>query len=101
MGQTLAELWNDMTVTVITNDGKVIVGTMKGLDKTSNIILDDSHERVFSIDSGVEKHHHGLIILRGENVALIGETDRDEDVKIDFDNIKAEPLKTIATRGSK
>ncbi|CAG8745116.1 37794_t:CDS:2 [Gigaspora margarita] len=38
----------DLTVEVITSDGRVIVGTFKGFDQTKNVILSSCHERVFS-----------------------------------------------------
>lgn len=91
----LAESCNDKSVSVITSDGKVLVGTLKGIDKTTNVILDDSHERVFSSDQGVEKHQLGLCVIRGENVALIGEVDRDIDHKLDLGKCKAKPLKPV------
>ena len=43
------------TVSVITADGRNIVGTLKGYDQTINIILDESHERVYSQNAGVEQ----------------------------------------------
>jgi U6 snRNA-associated Sm-like protein LSm8 len=47
MSTTLHE-WLDKTVTVITSDGRNIVGTLKGFDQLQNLVLTDSHERVFS-----------------------------------------------------
>lgn len=91
----LAQSCNDKSVSVITSDGKVLVGTLKGIDKTTNVILDDSHERVFSLDQGVEKHQLGLCVIRGENVALIGEVDRETDQKLDLSKCKAKPLKPV------
>lgn len=91
----LGETCNDQTVNIITSDGKVIVGTLKGIDNGTNIILDDSHERVYSTDQGVEKHHIGLCVIRGENVALIGQIDRDIDGQLDLINCKAKPLKPV------
>ncbi|XP_021844300.1 sm-like protein LSM8 isoform X1 [Spinacia oleracea] len=38
----------DQMISVITNDGRNIVGILKGFDQATNIILDESHERVFS-----------------------------------------------------
>ncbi|GMN61079.1 hypothetical protein TIFTF001_030175 [Ficus carica] len=38
----------DQTISIITNDGRNIVGVLKGFDQATNIILDESHERVFS-----------------------------------------------------
>ncbi|KAM0948190.1 putative U6 snRNA-associated Sm-like protein Lsm1/8 [Dioscorea sansibarensis] len=36
------------TISVITNDGRNIVGVLKGFDQATNMILDESHERVYS-----------------------------------------------------
>ncbi|KAK8939847.1 hypothetical protein KSP40_PGU010811 [Platanthera guangdongensis] len=38
----------DQTISVITNDGRNIVGILKGFDQATNVILDESHERVYS-----------------------------------------------------
>lgn len=43
-------------------------GTLKGFDQTINLILDESHERVFSTTQGVEQVILGLYIIRGDNV---------------------------------
>lgn len=83
------------TVTIVTSDGRVIVGTLKGFDQTINLILDESHERVFSSTSGVEQVILGLYIIRGDNVVLIGEVDEDSDKKLDLSQIRAEPLSSI------
>ncbi|KAK1420540.1 hypothetical protein QVD17_22219 [Tagetes erecta] len=40
-------------ISVITNDGGNIVGILKGFDQETNIILDESHERVYSTKEGV------------------------------------------------
>uniref|UniRef100_A0A131XZ56 U6 snRNA-associated Sm-like protein LSm8 n=1 Tax=Ixodes ricinus TaxID=34613 RepID=A0A131XZ56_IXORI len=58
------------TVSIITADGRHIVGTLKGFDQTINLILDESHERVYSSAHGVEQVLLGLYIVRGDNVHL-------------------------------
>ena len=63
----------DKVVQVVTNDGRNIVGVMKGFDQTTNVILDECHERVFSSDAGVEQVVLGLYIVRGDNIAVVGE----------------------------
>ena len=35
-------------VSVITNDGRNIVGILRGFDVTTNLLLEDCHERVYS-----------------------------------------------------
>ena len=48
-------------VSIITADGRNFVGLLKGFDQTINIILDDTHERVFSTTQGVEQVRFSLV----------------------------------------
>ncbi|TRZ19232.1 hypothetical protein HGM15179_007905 [Zosterops borbonicus] len=73
----------------------VTQGTLKGFDQTINLILDESHERVFSSSQGVEQVVLGLYIVRGDNVAVIGEIDEETDSALDLGNIRAEPLNSV------
>jgi len=68
---------------------------LKGYDQTVNIILENSHERVFSLASGVDQVVLGLYIIRGDNIALIGELDEDKDARTDLSEIKANPIKAL------
>ncbi|XP_018568119.1 U6 snRNA-associated Sm-like protein LSm8 [Anoplophora glabripennis] len=83
------------TVSIITSDGRNFIGTLKGFDQTINIILDESHERVYSTTTGVEQVMLGLHIIRGDNVALIGLIDEEIDNRLNLSNIKAEPLNPV------
>ena len=46
-------------------------GNLRGFDQTINLILDESHERVFSLTAGVEQVVLGLYIIRGDNMYVI------------------------------
>ncbi|ESO01569.1 hypothetical protein HELRODRAFT_100431 [Helobdella robusta] len=94
MSTTLESIVNHM-VSIITSDGRVIVGMLKGYDQLINLILDDSYERVYSSTQGVEQVLLGLYIVRGDNVAVIGEVDEDVEKNLDFPSIRAEPLNPI------
>ncbi|KAG8041293.1 hypothetical protein G9C98_002281 [Cotesia typhae] len=89
------ESYVNHTVSIITSDGRNFVGTLKGFDQTINLILDDSHERVYSMTQGVEQVVLGLHIIRGDNVAIIGELDDDVDSKLKLRSIRAEPLSAV------
>lgn len=89
------ESYVNHTVSVITADGRNIVGTLKGFDQTINVILDDSHERVYSNTQGVEQVVLGLYIIRGDNIAVIGEVDDELDSRLDLMNIRADPLNAV------
>ncbi|KAI9228530.1 MAG: hypothetical protein DHS80DRAFT_30658 [Piptocephalis tieghemiana] len=86
------EKFMDRSVMVVTLDGRILVGNLVGFDQTTNIILSSCHERVFSLDTGMERQPLGLHILRGDNICVIGEVDGEMDESLDFPNIKALPI---------
>ena len=71
------------------------VGTLKGFDQQINLILEDTHERVYSTNAGVEQVVLGLHLVRGDNIAVIGEVDEEIDKRIDLNNVRAEPIASI------
>lgn len=93
------------------------VGTLKGFDQrydnflnskkacflniviiffsSINLILEDTHERVYSTNAGVEQVVLGLHLVRGDNIAVIGEVDEEIDKRIDLNNVRAEPIASI------
>lgn len=92
---SVLEACADQTVSVITADGRILVGCLKGFDHATNVILDDCHERVYSMDQPVEIQRLGLYIIRGENIAVINEIDTNLDRNLDLENCRAPPLKPV------
>ncbi|EST05038.1 Ribonucleoprotein LSM domain protein [Kalmanozyma brasiliensis GHG001] len=82
----------DQQVLVITQDGRVIVGTLRGSDAVGSIILASSIERIFSADEGVEEVPLGLYILRGDSICVVGLVDKVKDREVDWEKIMAEPI---------
>jgi len=74
----------DKLVTIITTDGRLLVGYLRGYDQTTNLILSASQERTISPDEPCTTEDLGLYILRGDNVALVGETDEEKDQSINW-----------------
>lgn len=95
-GETTLAPLVDTTISVITNDGRNIVGVLRGYDQATNLILDESHERVYSTKSGVEQLGLGLYIIRGDNIAVVGEIDEELDASLDLSQIRAAPLKPVS-----
>ncbi|ODN76806.1 hypothetical protein L202_05408 [Cryptococcus amylolentus CBS 6039] len=89
------ESYVDHTVQVILQDGRIIVGKLKGSDVYTNLILADSVEREYSVDQGVEMVPLGLYVIKGDNVALVAEVDEEKDSTINYTEIRAEPLGEI------
>ena len=78
----------------MTNDGRIIIGDLKGYDQYLNIILNECTERIFDSNIGMTEIILGLYIIRGDNLSTIGELDIDIDKSTNWDNIHAEPLKS-------
>lgn len=82
----------DQQVLVITQDGRTIIGTLRGSDAVGSIILASSIERIFSPDEGVEEVPLGLYILRGDAICLVGLVDKEKDKEVEWDKVLAEPI---------
>ena len=91
----LLEQYSNQKVLVLTMDGRVLLGVVKGFDPQCNLILTKCSERIFSVNEGVDLLEHGMYIVRGDNVASIGELDDEIDATVNWAEIQAEPLKTI------
>jgi len=89
------ETFQDKMVNVVTQDGRVIVGVLKGFDQRVNLILDKSVERVFSSEAGVQFEPLGLYIIRGDAVVTVGEIDEVKDAELDLEEIMAAPLPEV------
>jgi len=66
---------------VVTSDGRLITGTLIGLDQVQNLILNNSQEYVYNgtsttndkDESTTEQVPLGLYVIRGDTVCLVGE----------------------------
>ncbi|XP_055336208.1 U6 snRNA-associated Sm-like protein LSm8 [Paramacrobiotus metropolitanus] len=94
MTSTLESFFNKR-VLIITNDGRTLLGTFQGYDQTINVVLTDASERVFSSYKAVETVALGVYMIRGDNIAVVGDIDEELDSQLDFDGIRADPLHQI------
>ncbi|ETW04283.1 hypothetical protein H310_04604 [Aphanomyces invadans] len=94
MATFLHELVNHM-VSVTTNDGRNIIGVLKGYDQCINVILDNSFERVYSMTDDVQIENLGLFIVRGDNIAIIGEVPDNVKEQSQSDTLRAPPMKPV------
>jgi small nuclear ribonucleoprotein (snRNP)-like protein len=70
-GRPLLLDYVDRRVGVLTNDGRIIVGRLRGFDQVCNVVLDGCVERVFAAHAGVETVPHGVYVLRGDNMCVV------------------------------
>ncbi|KAK6127554.1 hypothetical protein DH2020_038712 [Rehmannia glutinosa] len=68
--------------------------------QATNIILDESHERVYSTKEGVQQLVLGLYIIRGDNISIVGELDEELDASLDLSKLRAHPLKPLSYQPS-
>jgi len=94
MAQALEDFL-DQLVNVITCDGRNIIGILRGFDQTINLILSSSFERSISQNDTTQHVQLGLYVIRGENVACVGEVDEEKDRIIKWEEKKGETLKPV------
>ena len=71
------------------------MGTLKGFDQTINLIWMTALREYSVLDKEWNKRFSDLYIVRGDNVAVLGEIDEDVEKRVNFSTIKAEPLNPI------
>ena len=86
---------------MLTSDGRLLSGILKGYDQLQNLVLQTSYEIVYSLDSPPEKIELGLFVIRGDNVAviadgLIGGSNDGEKGEEEIEDVRAEPINEIA-----
>merc|ERR1712216_942779 len=92
---TVLQQYSDAVVSVITCDGRHLVGTLRGFDQMINVILEDCQERVYSRETGVEVLVHGLFVVRGDNIAIVGLLNQEKDARIDLNGLSCDNLNPI------
>uniref|UniRef100_A0A060T9G9 LSM2-LSM8 complex subunit LSM8 n=1 Tax=Blastobotrys adeninivorans TaxID=409370 RepID=A0A060T9G9_BLAAD len=83
----------DKFVTVVTTDGRMFVGILKGYDQATNIILEKAEERIITPDEPTETIELGLYLLRGQSVAVVGLVDEEVEKDIDWSKVRCRGLK--------
>ena len=78
-------------VLVLTADGRSLTGTLLSCDQLTNLVLQNTVERVIRPHDDPEDSEevpHGLYLIRGENVAICGLLDEQMDGDIDWAKVK-------------
>ncbi|KAJ7597080.1 Sm-like ribonucleoprotein [Mycena floridula] len=68
----------DRKMLVILRDGRKLHGVLRSYDQFANLVLEDTVERIYHANA-VAENWHGLFLIRGENVVLLGEIDLDRE----------------------
>jgi len=81
----------DKKMLVILRDGRKLQGVLRSYDQFANLVLEDTVERVYH-GTAFGQTRHGLFIIRGENVVLLGEIDLNLEDEIPFQEIAADHI---------
>ncbi|KHN99227.1 small nuclear ribonucleoprotein (LSM1) [Metarhizium album ARSEF 1941] len=90
MFTTAAQLLDltDKKLMVALRDGRKLIGVLRSWDQFANLVLQSTTERIFAPKPGTDASTpqgyyadvaHGIFLVRGENVLLLGEIDLDKD----------------------
>ncbi|KAK6197734.1 Mitotic exit network component [Pestalotiopsis sp. IQ-011] len=91
MFTTAAQLLDltDKKLIICLRDGRKLTGILRSWDQFANLVLQSTIERIYAPlpeaaeDSPVKGYYadktHGIFLVRGENVLLLGEIDLDKD----------------------
>ncbi|KAI1173176.1 hypothetical protein F4777DRAFT_590008 [Nemania sp. FL0916] len=90
MFTTAAQLLDltDKKLLLVLRDGRKLIGILRSWDQFANLVLQSTVERVYAaIFDPADPHRrgfyadkaHGIFLVRGENVLLLGEIDLDKD----------------------
>ncbi|KAF2750393.1 Sm-like ribonucleoprotein [Sporormia fimetaria CBS 119925] len=84
-------------VSVLTTDGRTMVGMLLSCDNSMNLVLTDAVERIIrphDEEIPSEEVPLGVYIIRGDNVAVCGRVDEELDSQINWEKVHGEPIGT-------
>ncbi|XP_055549976.1 U6 snRNA-associated Sm-like protein LSm1 [Wyeomyia smithii] len=77
----------DKKLMVLLRDGRTLIGYLRSVDQFANLVLHRTIERIH-VGNEYGDIQRGVFIIRGENVVLLGEIDREKENSL--------PLKAIS-----
>ncbi|RFU26040.1 hypothetical protein B7463_g10296, partial [Scytalidium lignicola] len=104
MFTTAAQLLDmtDKKLMVSLRDGRKLIGVLRSWDQFANIVLQSTVERKFFAPTGNSPGlyadiPHGIFLVRGENVLLLGEIDldKDDDPPVGYEKAEVEVVERL------
>ncbi|THV04911.1 LSM-domain-containing protein [Dendrothele bispora CBS 962.96] len=84
----------DRKMLVILRDGRKLHGVLRSYDQFANLVLEATVERIYHGNAFAE-NPHGLFLIRGENVVLLGEIDLDQEDDVPLRKVDWQELEPI------
>ncbi|KAI9845771.1 MAG: hypothetical protein M1838_001558 [Thelocarpon superellum] len=82
-------------IMVVTSDGRTLVGLLLSCDQLTNLVLSNTVERIIRPYDDPEESReveHGLYLIRGDNVAIVGLVDEKTDESINWNMVRGDVI---------
>ncbi|XP_033254118.1 U6 snRNA-associated Sm-like protein LSm1 [Drosophila miranda] len=81
----------DKKLMVLLRDGRTLIGYLRSVDQFANLVLQRTIERIH-VGNQYGDIPRGVFIIRGENVVLLGEIDREMEQKLPLKEISVDEI---------
>ncbi|XP_063709785.1 U6 snRNA-associated Sm-like protein LSm1 [Culicoides brevitarsis] len=81
----------DKKLMILLRDGRTLIGYLRSCDQFANLVLHNTIERIH-VDQEYGDIPRGTMIIRGENVVLLGEIDNEKESKLPLKEISVEEI---------
>lgn len=76
---------------VLLRDGRTLIGYLRSVDQFANLVLHKTIERIH-VGTEYGDIERGIFIIRGENVVLLGEIDREKEKSLPLKEVSVEDI---------
>lgn len=81
----------DKKLMVLLRDGRTLIGYLRSVDQFANIVLHRTIERIH-VGKEYGDIPRGIFIVRGENVVLLGEIDREKEKDLPLKEVSVDDI---------
>lgn len=81
----------DKKLMVLLRDGRTLIGYLRSVDQFANIVLHRTIERIH-VGKEYGDIPRGIFIVRGENVVLLGEIDREKERDLPLTEVSVDDI---------
>ncbi|EDV55420.1 U6 snRNA-associated Sm-like protein LSm1 [Drosophila erecta] len=81
----------DKKLMVLLRDGRTLIGYLRSVDQFANLVLQRTIERIH-VGNEYGDIPRGVFIIRGENVVLLGEIDREKEQKLPLKEVSVDEI---------
>ena len=79
-------------VSVMTADGRHLLGVLRGCDQLLNLVLEDATDMLYDTEAPADALPCGHLVIRGDNVFAIGAVDTAAEAGLDRTAARCPPL---------